>query len=371
MVHEVEDYTNETAYVAMLHGCRSHFVFYALLLGQSLKKFDMNTPCVLLVGKGLEDYPPPATQFLQLLETVWLIKHIDLVDTEWLDRTGRKRHRYVFSKIYALALPFRKLLFLDLDILIRRNPKELFSLPAPAGMFHGSFATRSCLKHGSEILPESFSEGCINAGMLRLDTLSTEAARWGQVNSMLAEIVQQGKETASYLPEQYYLSTKLSGWRHIGVAWNWEVSQAYFPWNGKLKKVSMPADWWKLTVGSIYDNIHVFHFSGEYLEPWWYIHFLRSGISVPEMEKKVSEQFQIRDPCGRLAWVVSTWLETVLELGVHKACSVLFQELYECSENWENKYSCQHCKALKWGSEYSCEECDARDLTGQPANKRK
>merc|ERR1719203_527401 len=38
---------------------------------------------------------------------------------------------------------------------------------------------------------------------------------------MVAEVAQ--RDQATFLPEQYYLADRFTGWRHIDQTWNWEV----------------------------------------------------------------------------------------------------------------------------------------------------
>ena len=39
------------------------------------------------------------------------------------DPQGWKRHRYVFTKLRAFEIPYKKLVFFDLDVMIRNSPK--------------------------------------------------------------------------------------------------------------------------------------------------------------------------------------------------------------------------------------------------------
>merc|ERR1719422_329392 len=56
---------------------------------------------------------------------------------------------------------------------------------------------------------------------MRLDPLPKLQARREQVDNMIEEVALRDEPT--FLPEQYYLADKMSGWRHIDQTWNWEV----------------------------------------------------------------------------------------------------------------------------------------------------
>eukprot|EP00439_Symbiodinium_sp_Y106_P047123 s427_g6.t1 len=135
------------------------------------------------------------------LDAVWQVAEVDLVDQEAADKTRRKRHRYVFTKLRAFQVPYRKLIFFDLDIIIRSSPKELFQVTAPAGMYHGHW-NRDQAAHGQEIPAEAFYNsdygvyGCINAGLMRLDTLPTAEQRRRFTDEMLKEAMQREVEGA-------------------------------------------------------------------------------------------------------------------------------------------------------------------------------
>ena len=105
--------------------------------------------------------------------------------------------------------------------------REHFQVQALAGMYHG-YWNRSLAWHGGEIPSEVFHEksgrGCINAGLMRLDTLLTMQERNRIVDEMLAEVEQIDERDESYLREQYCLVSKIPGWRHIAVRWNCEVN---------------------------------------------------------------------------------------------------------------------------------------------------
>ena len=158
---EEEDFEGDNAYVSLLHGCSPQFWLYALLLGSRLKQLDGSRPRVLLVGRDLPGYPSPCLQGHAGLEALWQVRPVDLVDASAADKTRWKRHRYVFTKLLALEVPFRKIVFFDVDVIVRRSPAELFEIPAPAGMYHGPWAERGFARHGQALSAEAFSKAFV------------------------------------------------------------------------------------------------------------------------------------------------------------------------------------------------------------------
>ena len=155
----------EAAYVALLHGSKRTFYLYAVLLGHRLRCLDPETPRVLMIGKAInaepvqkvEEYPSPFLESpgRETLEVMWQIREVNLIDAVLADKTPNKRHRFVFTKLRAFEVPYRKIIFFDLDIIVRRSPRELFKVEAPAGMYHGRW-DRKDVRHGEIFPPEAF-----------------------------------------------------------------------------------------------------------------------------------------------------------------------------------------------------------------------
>lgn len=377
---EEDGYDGEEAYVSLLHGDRTEFLVYALLLGFKLRQVDAETPRVLLVGKEAPDQCSPFVQGddRKCLDAVWKVAEVDLVDQEAADKTRRKRHRYVFTKLRAFQVPYRKLIFFDLDIIIRSSPKELFQVTAPAGMYHGHW-NRDQAAHGQEIPAEAFYNndhgiyGCINAGLMRLDTLPTAEQRRQFTDEMLKEVGELKERDQSYLPEQYFLVKKLPVWRHIEVKWNCEVNpMRHMDTRGKglvTADEEMPKDWLQLgdSEDELREKVAMFHFSGKWLEPWWF-------LDKPPREALAfaKKQFQNQDPRGMIALSVSEWLSAVEEMET----SDIFGEqadnlrynidyLREKADQWwkHDSVTCSRCGCKnEWYAQYKdyCEECEVR-----------
>ena len=58
----------------------------------------------------------------QTLAVMWQVREVNLIDAAIGDKTSRKRHRFVFTKLRAFEVPYRKIIFFDLDIIVRRLP---------------------------------------------------------------------------------------------------------------------------------------------------------------------------------------------------------------------------------------------------------
>lgn len=272
MDHGLQNQVPSQAYVALLHGAKEHFWIYALLLGRKLQSLDPHTPRYLLGAKHAS--PFFTGTYKECLETFWNIQYVELVDVPQADKTLSKRHRHVFTKLRLFELRVSKILFFDLDVLVVKNPKELFTVSAPAGMYHGPPEFRCRLRHGHRIprrylyngAPTS-PNGCVNAGLLRIDLPTSETDRNVLLRNLLecAHHLTEGDQ--SYLPEQYFLVQKLSNWSHIGREWNWEVSPQFYPSSsGAVRGTPLRTGGRRFLGGTV----GMYHFSGSW-EPWWYI----------------------------------------------------------------------------------------------------
>ena len=367
-----------------------------------------------MIGKAInaepvqkvEEYPSPFLESpgRETLEVMWQIREVNLIDAVLADKTPNKRHRFVFTKLRAFEVPYRKIIFFDLDIIVRRSPRELFKVEAPAGMYHGRW-DRKDVRHG-EILPRvAFHDGirvrgCVNAGLMRLDPLGSKAERMEQIDVLVRKVSELTEKDQSYLPEQYFLVKELPRWHHIDVAWNCEVNPEWFvdaksDAEPKVLRTEMPEDWWQLgaddkgadrifrengfcgqgaksNVEQLSETVRIFHFSGNSLQPWWYIH-LQPGEAFTLIQK----QFAFRDGRCMVALAVADWLSALQDL---RACA-LFQRkqatylqniIYELarysSSWWESARQCGNgCTCCK--DETICEECFVK-AQGLPKKKK-
>ena len=309
----------ERAYVALLHGQEQEFFLYSLVLGHCIRTLDEQTPRLLLIGRSLPDYASPFLESpaRQILETMWQICEVDLIDCPQADKTSSKRHRFVFSKLRAFEVPFFHITFFDLDVVVLHPPREFFQVEGPAAMHSGEW-NRENAEHGGVIPPKEFYDGewkgCVNAGLMRLDPLYYTKEWLKQLHDKVLCLTWKDQ---SYLPEQYFLVEHLQGWRHIDVSWNWEVYPEWFvAWTDdhgvrrkmgmddmEVRSAEMNKDWWDRAKKR---QIKMLHFSGTWIHPWWYIH-----LTPLDAKKKIESTYAQRDPGGMLAWAVSIWLSTL------------------------------------------------------------
>ena len=141
-----------------------------------------------------------------------------------------------FTKLWVLALPIRQVLFLDLDVLPRCNPAELFQIAAPAGSYHGTLRYAVYNKNRGFSYPRD--EGaCFNAGVLRLDLRPNRECRHMELNDVMSRAAQIVRPSA--LPEQFLLAEHYHRWNLLDVSWNFEVgcSVSYDSDSGVLSEV--------------------------------------------------------------------------------------------------------------------------------------
>ena len=367
----------ERAYVALLHGDRSEFLLYALLLGFRLRQFDAGCDRLLLLAR--KSYMSATDR--ACLDKFWRVKEVEAVDCPAADKTSYKRHRYVFSKLHVFGLPCKKVVFFDLDVVVLGSPLELFGVEAPAAMYHGRRRYRRNARHGALLPPEAFLcggtlSGCINAGLMRIDPPATELERDVLVGSMIAAAASLDSRDQTYLPEQYFLARVVRGWRHIDVRWNCEVCPSYYvAYGGEVVQAEseLPSDWLRLgsDQASLRARVCMFHFSGTWLEPWWFLH-LRAEAG----HDFVRHQLEHRDPRGLVALAVYEWLAGMEEMRE----SFMFTEQEKASirahtshlartanDWWEANDVCVLCgKLVYFGSVLGrCEECHIRSCASQ------
>jgi hypothetical protein len=368
------DASNNDAYVALLYGDRSEFFLYALLLGHHLSLFDATRTRVLLLA-----IDPGAAGFghgsnLRCLQRLWSVQMVELVDAAIADLTASKRHRYVFTKLQAFGLDFARILFFDLDILLRQDPSPLFDVPAPAGMYHGSW-DRTPRAHGSVIPLAAFGErnsrkGCVNAGVLRIDPAQAAERRERELKDMLRDVQRLTWEDASNLPEQYFLVHRFKTWRHLHVGWNCEVYPKYYiDEDGAVIRCQLPQDWNDLgdSQETLSRSVKIFHFSGEWMHPWWFVH-----LSPAQGGAAVRRLLHHRDPRGLAALAIEEWLQGLEDMQDNAAFGLEDREqikahvdsLQVTTRAWWHSHtqpciSCFGMAAWNWSHRtYACEECD-------------
>ena len=319
-------------FASLLHGDDPMYFVYAMVLGRRLSQsLASDSPgvvvdCVLLCGPGCWTRDFGSRRALVCAGWNRLVP-VDPIEAEHLDGSWTKRHRMVFTKLRVLQLPYRRVLFLDLDLLPRVGVDltELFQVDAPAGKYHGHGFDGSLLAHGA-VLPSRLvwdRVWCPNAGVLRLDPRPGYEARSAQLDDIIADVlVRRG---ASYLPEQYYLADKLQHWRHIGHQWNWEVrTESCDP--GVLYPVE---DAWRAarsygwagmhpgqSAAEVLASVRVWHFSGQGdTEPRGFMH-CSSALETARLAQCV---FASRDPGLVVSSALYEWREALDALQLEQA----------------------------------------------------
>uniref|UniRef100_A0A7S1FH92 Uncharacterized protein n=1 Tax=Noctiluca scintillans TaxID=2966 RepID=A0A7S1FH92_NOCSC len=371
------------AFVALLHGSEERFFVYALLVGHCLARLGRGADRVLLCsGRWWQDKRSRAA----LRRVYTFVKPVRLIHAA--HATWARRHSKVFTKIQALRLPYRHLLFLDLDLVVRADPSPLFGVKAPAGLYHGGWD--GPLEHG-ELISTAVGEDdwwCVNAGVMRLDPATSRADRQDEVDNMMAEVRHITRKTM--LPEQYYLARRLNGWRHIDPCWNMEVGPHFSdpgfsePLDSAKCQLVAPRGtrWLQQDV----QQVNIFHFSGTNLEPWWYV-----DVSVDQAYAEAELEWRHRDPRRLVAVAIREWreaLEKLLsasEIWPETARAPLLEAVGSLREQaadyrvWRNTsgavcYQCHDCKRHfvrregRWLSPesdlWSCSDCAVASILG-------
>ena len=276
------------AYVCALWGKDPQHILGAMVLGHSLRR--TRTPHDLVV-LHTSDVPLGA---LTLLRRVgWHPVPVDHVQaSEKLFANPTNRFAGVFTKLRVFGLvEYSKVLLLDSDLLVQESIDDVFELSAPAAMHRG---VRCGYKHGEPIdgrfffggsrpgydyhspywsSPESWGETVhgpwswgqatgINAGVMlfRPDLETLKLCLSEVTDGTHPEHIPGGG------PEQDYLSRFFAGeWRHISVAYNFQLHQMYFLFRVLTESDECSAD--RLEFLQRPDSIKVFHYSGD-PKPW-------------------------------------------------------------------------------------------------------
>jgi len=380
------------AYCALLYGSETHFFICALIVGYRLKALCPDADRVLLVaGRWWQNRAARAA----LGSVFTRVSRLQLINAPHATLTPR--HNQVFSKIQVLRLNYRQLILLDIDLVPRADLSPLFDVEAPAGMHHGHSKER--LEHGKPIsLAGQGGWWCVNAGVMRLDPMPGNRMKRRQVEDMVEEI--RKLDYRSCLPEQYYLSDRFDGWRHIDPSWNMEVGPLYedpgFTWPRKAARRKSAAPRNKRWSECRVEHVKVFHFSGTKYEPWWYAH-----MSPEEAYEDALERWRHRDPRLLVAVAIREW-RTALEEVVADSSSwsenaqrlllEMVRDLSQESRWWESwrewkaetcGQQCTRCRKmfsdsegrflLGWEGWWLCKDCIAgyvfSDELGSPVCK--
>eukprot|EP00927_Polykrikos_kofoidii_P029496 TRINITY_DN25504_c0_g1_i1.p1 TRINITY_DN25504_c0_g1~~TRINITY_DN25504_c0_g1_i1.p1 ORF type:complete len:1044 (+),score=174.76 TRINITY_DN25504_c0_g1_i1:63-3194(+) len=258
VVHEGNS-QQRCAYATLLYGDKVPYFLGALVTGWSLKATGSTVDRILL---HTDDVPQA---FEPILKQFWKLRRVDYLEgsQRMYKNYARSRFKAVFTKLQALSCTeYDKVLMLDLDMLIRRNVDDLFSLPAPAAMKRASGKEQpphGGIFRGEDLWRTHRDDMCsgINAGVMLLEPCKKVYER------MVAEIKdpQHPEHVGTYGPEQDYLSRFYCAfmgatWTHLHARYNYQLM--------------LPDDY----VSSEHRNIDiesgvfVAHYSGPRVKPW-------------------------------------------------------------------------------------------------------
>lgn len=226
----------------------------ALVLGYSLELHcgHSNTPRILLLEEGAID-----TCGVELLHAFWevqLVRHLPVHETQTAQ--AESRFQFVFSKLRALELyQYKKVVVLDLDLLVQRDISHMFCFGAPMAVFRGNGDWAA----GQPRNPDSFFNrtgdltGGINAGVMILEPNADD------FTAIKAQIQAHYMGGARRGPEQDFLTQYyLSDWTMLPLEYNFQLHQL-----GYLHQYPI-AEGEKHNRDMPYEHINILHFSGDY-----------------------------------------------------------------------------------------------------------
>lgn len=220
------------AYVSLIYGKGAEYVSGALVLGYSLRATGSSLPRILM---HTDDVPREA---LVLLAELWDLRRVEYIwSAEDLHNQPYEEARFkqVFTKLHCFnpaVLPYDRVLFVDLDMLVLRNLEELFKIRPPAAMSNTKKCQRDSssgkvvggprgveLAHGAR-MGNGVDDNYFNAGTMLL------APSQPLFDLLVADVLAPDPtwHLGGWSPEQKYLSRVYAGaWSHISQLFNFEV----------------------------------------------------------------------------------------------------------------------------------------------------
>lgn len=244
------------AYVTLLYG-NSNYFLGALLLGYSIKKTGTKHDIVIMVTDDV-----PKEQIYVLSKYYNIIKKIDIIKSHE-DYIKKSRFVDVFTKLHVFKLTeYKKVIMLDIDMLVINNMDKLFNLKAPAAYV----PSLRKYKHGQPIKKNKFVKNKrlirrINAGLMLLEP------NMEHYNFFLSDV--KKKKNINLNHEQDYLTYFYADkWTYIHLLYNYLVNYPIVHLSHKYKT----------------KNIHNLHY-GSKRKPW---NFVKNG----KLNKIKYEQFK-------------------------------------------------------------------------------
>jgi len=216
----------------LLYGSDAEYALGALLVAFTLRRAGARANTVLLHTADVPKARLPL--FRMFFDEVRLIENpIQVPRNSQLCSCSRDFGHPQFLKLHVLELDFEKVLYLDSDLLVRRNIDALFTLDAPAAMDR----IMAMPQHGSKLPNRVFYgrhriRGIQGGVMLLAPDKDLFAAMRRDIEEPDALI--QGEYQSSIGNEQDYLTWRYchgqqeeygdpSVWTHLGCQYNYEV----------------------------------------------------------------------------------------------------------------------------------------------------
>ncbi|CAK9042448.1 Uncharacterized protein R707 [Durusdinium trenchii] len=230
---------NRYAYATLLYGPACHKYFLgALVLGEGLQRYGSGITALLM------HTPDVPKRYLEALSAAgWLCREVEyLSKVAWALFKNWQTSRFidVFTKLRVLEQEdFDKVLFLDLDLLVRDGGEslaKLFHLRPPAAMkrgppipSHGDPVPYGLIwghptrRQGDE-LPQHQQASGINAGVMLLQPSKSV------LHEMMSEVhdYDHPQHYGTYMPEQEYISRfygTFDLWTHVSCNFNFEIDK--------------------------------------------------------------------------------------------------------------------------------------------------
>jgi len=223
------------AYVVLLYGSDAEYALGALLVASSLRRTGARARRLLLHSADVPNSRLPLLR--EFYDEVRLIERpVILPHDSPLCVCARDFAHPQFLKLHLLELEFEKVLYLDCDLVIRRNLDHLFELQAPAAMDrilamppHGAKLPNRILWAGHRV------RGIQGGVMLLAPDREKFAAMRAEVEDPVA--LREWAYRPSLGNEQDYLTWKFCDglleedghphvWTHLGCEYNYEVHSA-------------------------------------------------------------------------------------------------------------------------------------------------
>jgi lipopolysaccharide biosynthesis glycosyltransferase len=196
---------------------------------------------------------------------MWTIRSVDYINEAspwfyWNYHTSR--FKQVFTKLRVIndfSGEYKKVILLDLDLLVRGEVDSLFELNAPAAMVRGHAKHYG---HGNPVPIDGMYTSHrqtvgINCGVMLIEP---SASVFSQMWKEVTEHYRHPEHWPSHGPEQDYLSRFYNAygtWTNISCRYNYQIHLTKF---GSLE--------WHHYNRKGFKKVSVFHFSGRLVKPW-------------------------------------------------------------------------------------------------------